>query len=115
MLNVAIGKPGRGHKIEIIEWYDSDCRAVTLNAVVDGDTVIADSASVRIAGYDAYELSEGKGEEVKRVLKEILKGRRARLDVDDLEPRGKCGRTSEFSGPQRIRRPVPLPKPFLLR
>ena len=116
LLNVSSSETRRRHRIEIVEWYDSDCKAVTVNTVVDGDTVIVDSVSVRIVGYNAYELSESKGEEAKRVLKEILKGRRVCLDVDDLEPRDKYGRTLGVLWFMTDRGAwCPLPKLFLLR
>ncbi len=116
LVNAASEKSSKVHRVEILEWYDSDIEPVSLKKVIDGDTVVVDSKIVRIVGYDAYELSEEKGGEAKQVLKSILYNSYLRLDVDDLEPRDKYGRTlGVIWFKTRESAWCPLPKLILLR
>ena len=81
----------------LFEVPDTDSALVQLWYVVDGDTVrLSNGTYVRLVGYDAYELSEPMGPEAKQALENLcklaLRGSKAALDMDDLEPRDKYGR-----------------------
>jgi hypothetical protein len=79
--------------VVIIEMPDDDARPVFVVNVVDGDTVeLSGGRRVRLVGYDAYELSEPLGRLARDELRSLCPGE-AYLDVDDLEPRDRYGRT----------------------
>jgi hypothetical protein len=79
--------------VVIVEVPDYDAKPVLITGVVDGDTVkLADGRRVRLVGYDAYELSEPLGRLARDELERLCLGE-AYLDVDDLEPLDRYGRT----------------------
>jgi hypothetical protein len=79
--------------VVIVEVPDDDARPVLITGVVDGDTVdVSGGRRVRLVGYDAYELSEPLGTLARQELRSLCLGE-AYLDVDDLEPRDRYGRT----------------------
>jgi hypothetical protein len=79
--------------VVIIEMPDDDAAPVFIRDVVDGDTVaLADGRRVRLVGYDAYELTEPLGALARQELRSLCLGD-AYLDVDDLEPQDRYGRT----------------------
>jgi len=79
--------------VVVIEMPDGDAKPVFIRDVVDGDMVeLADGRRVRLVGYDAFELSEPLGRLARDELRSLCPGE-AYLDVDDLEPRDRYGRT----------------------
>jgi hypothetical protein len=79
--------------VVIVEVPDDDATPVFIRYVIDGDTVeLVDGRRVRLVGYDAYELSEFNGERARQELRSLC-GSDAYLDIDDLEPVDRYGRT----------------------
>jgi len=77
----------------VVEVPDDDARPVFVANVVDGDTVELADRRVRLVGYDTYELSEQPlGRLARDELRSLCLGE-AYLDVDDLEPQDRYGRT----------------------
>jgi hypothetical protein len=79
--------------VVIIEVPDDDAKPAVIRNVIDGDTVeLLDGRRVRLIGYDAYELSEPLGRLARDELRSLCPDE-AYLDVDDLEPQDRYGRT----------------------
>jgi hypothetical protein len=87
--------------VVIVEVPDDDAVPVAVADVVDGDTVkLKDGGRIRMVGYDAYELTEQLGMQAKQELRGLCPGE-AYLDIDDLEPKDRYGRTLGYLWCQR--------------
>ncbi|MCS6767484.1 MAG: thermonuclease family protein [Candidatus Nitrosocaldus sp.] len=77
----------------ILEHYHPDAEYVRIS-VVDGDTVrlLDRGESVRLVGYNAYELREPLGKDAKAYLQGLCSDGHAYMLVDRLEPRDRYGR-----------------------
>jgi len=64
--------------------------------VIDGDTIVIDNKRVRLVGIDTPELHptpEPGAVEAKQFVEELCLGKEVGLDVDDIRPKDKYGRT----------------------
>lgn len=79
--------------IIVLEHYHPDAEYVRIR-VVDGDTVklLDREESLRLVGYDAYELREPLGRDAKAYLQSLCSDGHAYMLVDALEPRDRFGR-----------------------
>lgn len=106
--------------IEIIEIKDSDAIPVSLKKIIDGDTIVVnlwnEEKRIRIVGYDAYEKNTPKGSQATNYLKSLCEDSSVYLDVDDLEPKDKYGRTLGYvwCKKQNNKAYVSVTKSFLL-
>lgn len=67
-----------------------------MTRVMDGDTIVVDNERVRLVGIDTPELHptpEPGALEAKQFVEELCLENEVGLDVDDLEPKDKYGRT----------------------
>ena len=78
--------------VVVVEVPDDDAKPAVIKNVIDGDTVELLDRRVRLVGYDAYELSEPLGQQARQELRSLCPGE-TYLDVDDLEPQDRYGRT----------------------
>lgn len=64
--------------------------------VIDGDTVVVDNKRIRLVGINApefYPVPEPGAIDAMQFLEELCLGKEVGLDIDDLRPRDKYGRT----------------------
>ncbi len=89
------GAVGRSTIIDLIvvEYHHPDAEYARIR-VVDGDTVrLSDRGeSLRLVGYDAYELREPLGYDAKAYLQRLCSDGSAYILIDKLEPRDRFGR-----------------------
>ncbi|MFN4336294.1 MAG: thermonuclease family protein [Candidatus Nitrosocaldus sp.] len=89
------GAVGRSTIIDLIvvEYHHPDAEYTRIR-VVDGDTVrlLDRGESLRLVGYDAYELREPLGYDAKAYLQRLCSDGSAYVLIDKLEPRDRFGR-----------------------
>jgi micrococcal nuclease len=56
---------------------------------IDGDTLFSDGMKIRIFGIDAPEMDQPGGEEAKRKMAEMVKGRRIRVESVETDAYGR--------------------------
>ncbi|MEM2919342.1 MAG: thermonuclease family protein [Candidatus Nitrosocaldus sp.] len=81
------------YDIIILEHHHPDAEYVRIS-VVDGDTVrlLDKKESLRLVGYNAYELREPLGNDAKAYLQRLCSDGHAYMLIDTLEPRDRYGR-----------------------
>ncbi|MEM4285975.1 MAG: thermonuclease family protein [Candidatus Nitrosocaldus sp.] len=93
LLNEGLAMNINMYNIIILEHHHPDAEYVRIS-VVDGDTVrlLDKKESLRLVGYNAYELSEPLGNDAKAYLQSLCSDGHAYMLIDTLEPRDRYGR-----------------------